>query len=78
MWNLIVEHPTLSAIVGYYIISAAIGAMPAPQAGDSRWYLFFFKFLNTLGGNLTRAFNTAVETSPNFSAAVKLQNGSAK
>ena len=76
MWNLITQHPTISAVIGYYVVSAAIGAMPAPQAGDSRWYLFLFKFLNTLGGNLTRAFNTAVESSPNFGGAVaKLQGG---
>jgi hypothetical protein len=71
--NWIVEHQTLAALIGYYIVSAAIGAMPAPGATDGRGYQFLFKFFNTLGGNLTRAFNSTVESSPNFQGGVNLQ-----
>jgi len=68
-------HPSLVALGGYYIVSAFIGALPAPMAGSSQLYLFFYKFLNTLGGNLTRAFGTKVEKSPNFADAVQKMNG---
>lgn len=71
--SLIEAHPTISALVAYYVVSAAIGAMPAPAATDGRGYQFLFKFLNTIGGNLTRAFNTYVEGSPNFQSGVNLQ-----
>ncbi len=73
LFNWIGEHQTIAALVGYYIVSAAIGAMPAPTATDGRGYQFFFKFFNTLGGNLTRAFNSTVESSPNFQGGVNLQ-----
>jgi hypothetical protein len=71
--NLISNHQTLSVLVAYYILSAAIGAMPAPTATSSTFYQFLFKFSNTIGGNITRAFNTYVESSPNFQPAVNLQ-----
>ena len=35
------------------------------------FYLWFFKFANTIGANLARAYSTAVEGSPNFAAAAK-------
>jgi hypothetical protein len=73
LFNLIEAHPTISVLIAYYLLSAAIGAMPAPTASDGRGYQFFFKFFNTIGGNLTRAFNTYVEGSPNFQPAVNLQ-----
>jgi hypothetical protein len=73
MPSIISAHPTISVLVAYYILSAAIGAMPAPTATSSTFYQFLFKFANTIGGNLTRAFNTYVEASPNFQPAVNLQ-----
>ena len=70
-------HPTTSALVGYYIVSAFVGALPAPRAQSTQIYLFAYKFANTLGGNLTRAFATKVEGSPNWQPAVqKVINGS--
>jgi hypothetical protein len=71
--NLISAHETISALVAFYIVSAAIGAMPSPGPTDGRGYQFLFKFLNTIGGNLSRAFSAYVEGSPNFPAAVNLQ-----
>lgn len=67
------SHEVIAALVAYYVVSAAVGAMPAPGATDGKGYNFWFKFLNTVGGNLTRAFNTYVEASPNFQPAVNLQ-----
>jgi hypothetical protein len=61
--------------VGHFILymtgSAAIGSMPAPTATSSQFYLWAFRFLNTMASNLTRAFNTKVERSPNFADAVQ-------
>lgn len=50
-------HPTTSALVSYYVLSAAIGSLPAPGGASGLFYQWFFKFSNTLAGNLTRAFS---------------------
>jgi hypothetical protein len=63
-------HPYISTLVSYWVLSAFIGALPAPSATASGLYLFFFKFSNSLGGNLLRALSTQVEKSPNFQDAV--------
>ncbi len=69
------SHPYIATLVSYWVLSAFIGALPAPMAGASNLYLFFFKFSNSLGGNLLRAMSTQVEKSPNFQAAVNNMPG---
>jgi hypothetical protein len=41
------------------------------------FYNFIFKFLNVLAANIARAQDSSVESSPNFAAAVNLQNAKA-
>jgi hypothetical protein len=55
---LIQHYPTISALISYYVLSAAIGALPAPRPDAGLFYQWFFKFTNTLAGNLTRAFSS--------------------
>jgi hypothetical protein len=66
------HHQTLYWLIGYYVLSAAISAMPAPTASSNPGYVWLFKFSNTLGANIARAYSTAVEKSPNFTEAAKL------
>jgi hypothetical protein len=42
-------------IIAYWIFSSAVGAMPTPLQTSSLWYIFFFRFLHGLAGNLNRA-----------------------
>ena|ERR1700749_561080 len=77
IWNFIQAHDTLSSLVAYYIAIAFAGSLPAPRAQSSQFYLFVFKFVNTLAGNLTRAYASKVEASPNFQDAVNLVNAQA-
>ena len=63
-------HPTSSTLVAYYIAISFTGSLPAPTASSSMLYQFIFKFVNTLAGNLARAYSSKVESSPNFQAAV--------
>jgi len=70
-WSFLVAHQTISILVAYYILSAAIGALPAPTAESHMFYAWLFKFANTLGGNLTRAFASKIEASPNFIPAAQ-------
>jgi len=67
-------HSTIASLVAYYIAISFVGSLPAPQANSSQFYQFVFKFANTLSGNLSRAYATRVEGSPNFAAAVNLAN----
>jgi len=67
-------HQTSDVLVGYYIAISFVGSLPSPQASSSLFYQFVFKFANTLAGNLSRAYASKVEASPNFAAAVNLQN----
>jgi hypothetical protein len=74
-------HKTVDTLIVYYIGSSFVGSLPAPTASSTMFYQFFFKFSNTLAGNLTRAFATRVEKSPNFQDAVVIQqktNGAPK
>lgn len=69
----------LWAIVGtfitQYVWSAFISALPAPTAQSSVMYQFWFKFLNYLAANISRAQSTAVEKSPNWVPAVQQATG---
>jgi hypothetical protein len=46
------------AMAAYYIFSAAIGNLEAPDATSSKGYRWFYGFSNTLAANLKRAFAT--------------------
>jgi hypothetical protein len=81
IWNFIVAHQlsisttataaaTWLANVGF---SRIVSALPAPGSSSTPKYIFWFKFLNNLAGNASRANNTAVESSPNFQAAINVQ-----
>jgi hypothetical protein len=70
-------HPALVSLVGYYIVSSGISSLPSPTVTSSMFYLWFFKFSNTLAANLARAYSTQIEASPNFADAVKIACGPA-
>lgn len=42
-------------IVGYWIFSAFIGALPTPEASSYKIYQFAFRFSHLLSGNVNRA-----------------------
>jgi hypothetical protein len=54
MKQLILQHPTLAALVVYYVFSAAISALPTPSAASSAFYRWFFGFSHILAGNVMR------------------------
>lgn len=49
-------HPTAASLVAYYVVSAAVGSLPMPDATSHKFYRFVFSFANTLAANVTRAF----------------------
>lgn len=74
LWSFIVAHSTISSLIAYYIAISFTGSLPAPTARSTMFYQFVFKFVNTLAGNLARAYSSRVEGSPNFQDAVNTQN----
>lgn len=70
------QHPYYSTAILTYLsttgVSAFINALPAPTATSSQGYIFFFKLVvGLVAGNPSRARNNAVESSPNWQAAVQ-------
>jgi len=57
-------HPTTFALGGYYLMSAAVGSLPMPDANSHVFYKWFFTFSNTLAANVTRAFATKLPGAP--------------
>jgi hypothetical protein len=50
------QHQFWVAVVFYWIFSAAVSSMPDPAANGAPAYLWLFRFLHTIAGNLTTAF----------------------
>ena len=50
------QHQTLFAVGGYYLFSAAVGALPMPDATSHKFYRWLFQFSNTLSANIARAW----------------------
>jgi hypothetical protein len=64
------NHPFLATWIFNNIATVLISSLPAPSKTSSVQYLYWFKVLNTITGNLKRAQSTALENSPNWQAAV--------
>lgn len=81
LWNFIVAHQlaisTSLTAAGTWVVNVGftrvVSALPAPTEISTSKYQFWFKFLNNLAGNASRASSTAVESSPNFQAAINKQ-----
>jgi hypothetical protein len=72
IWQFMVAHQVITTLIAGALWSAFIGALPAPTATSTTFYQFFFKFMNLMAANVSRAF-ASVEKSPNFQAAVDIQ-----
>ena len=49
-------HPTAFVLGLYYVVSAAVGSLPMPDANSHIFYRWFFQFSNTVAANVTRAY----------------------
>src|ERR1017187_7786520 len=54
-WASMQAHPTYWTLGAYIVASNFISALPMPDNTSSKFYGFFFKFMNGLGANLSRA-----------------------
>ena len=75
VWLYVQAHPAAFSVGAFYVWSAFIGSLPAPQPNSGQLYKFLFSFLNTLGANISRAYSSrlpaavALAASPEAKAA---------
>ena len=56
MFEIVSEHQFWTSVVIYWMFSAAVSSMPEPGPNGSPAYLWFFRFLHSIAGNITTAF----------------------
>src|SRR5213594_4467358 len=56
MFEIVSEHQFWTAVVIYWMFSAAVSSMPEPAPNGSPAYLWFYRFLHSIAGNITTAF----------------------
>jgi hypothetical protein len=70
-------HSELAHFVMYFGFIALVGGMPAPTASSSIAYRWAFGSLNIFAANFARAAGPKIENSPNFQAALNIQQAAA-
>ena len=58
MIQFLTQHQFGFAVAAYWIFSAAASAMPEPKPGNAEGYLWLYRFVHTIAGNLTTAFGS--------------------
>jgi hypothetical protein len=66
-------HSEIAHFVAYFGFIALVGGMPAPSATSSTGYKWAFSSLNLFAANFARAAGPKIENSPNFQAALNIQ-----
>jgi len=56
MIQFLTQHQFWAAVALYWIYSAAVSSMPGPAPNGNPGYLWLYRFLHTLAGNLSTAF----------------------
>jgi hypothetical protein len=60
MFEILSEHQFWTAVVIYWMFSAAVSSMPEPAPNGSSGYLWFYRFLHSIAGNITTAFGSKI------------------
>jgi hypothetical protein len=50
----IVDHPTSSAMMGFWIFSVFVSALPTPNGNSTKFYQFFFALMHGFAGSAPR------------------------
>jgi hypothetical protein len=57
MTHYFIQHQFWAAVILYWIFSAAVSAMPEPDPKGNGGYAWLYRFVHTIAGNITTAFN---------------------
>jgi hypothetical protein len=60
MFEFVTQHQFWTAVVIYWIFSAGVSSMPDPGSTGNSGYLWLFRFLHTVAGNVTTAFGSKI------------------
>lgn len=60
MFEFITQHEFWAAVGMYWIFSAAVSSMPAPLPNGNPVYLWIYRFLHTVAGNVTTVFGSRI------------------
>lgn len=60
MFEFLFQHQFWTAVVLYWIFSAAVSSMPEPPSNGSEVYLWFYRFCHTSAGNIATAFGSKI------------------
>src|SRR5438093_316203 len=60
MFEFITQHQSWTAVLIYWIFSAAVSSMPEPVSSDNPGYLWLYRFCHTTAGNITTAFGNKI------------------
>lgn len=60
MIHFILQHEFWSGVAGYWILSAAVSAMPEPVTDSTEGYVWLYKFAHTIAGNITTVFSNKI------------------
>src|SRR5207247_2471704 len=60
MIQFLTQHQFGFAVAAYWIFSAAVSSMPEPKPGNAEVYLWLYRFVHTIVGNLTTAFGSRI------------------
>lgn len=76
----ITHHVWIVSIIGTWIlnniVTVMVTSLPAPTKDSSQSYIYWFKVLNTIIGNIQRARSTTLENSPNWEDAIAKHDAS--
>lgn len=64
MIALIQAHPYGFTISIYYVFSAGVSSMPAPDSTSGNGYVWLFKFLHMIAGDISAAFASKLPQIP--------------
>ena len=67
MFTFVMQHQFWAAVILYWIFSAAVSAMPEITPDGSPVYLWLFRFLHSIAGNITTVFGSKI---PGFKTPV--------
>jgi hypothetical protein len=60
MFTFLIQHQFWAAVVLYWVFSAAVSALPEPAENAASGYLWLFRFLHSVAGNLTTVFGNKI------------------
>ncbi len=75
MWTFIMHHSTLSILAGYYLFSAFVSGMPDPDSTSGKGYMWAFKSLHLLSGDLAAGLASKL---PQVPASIQTAQNAAK